>query len=72
MKEIKATMAGNVWKVQVSKGDKVTLDQEVIILESMKMEIPISAEVEGIVEEVKVEEGSFVDEEEVLLLVKEE
>jgi acetyl-CoA carboxylase biotin carboxyl carrier protein len=72
MKDIKATMAGSVWKIEVKKGDKVSIGQEVIILESMKMEIPITAEVDGIVEELKVEEGSFVNEEDVLILLNDE
>lgn len=44
MEEIKAMMAGNVWKVLVSVGDTVEEDQDIVILESMKMEIPIAAE----------------------------
>ncbi|MBM7097385.1 MULTISPECIES: acetyl-CoA carboxylase biotin carboxyl carrier protein subunit [Alteribacter] len=70
MKEVKTNMAGNVWKVQVAAGDEVTAGQEVVILESMKMEIPITAEEDGTVEEVKVEEGSFVNEDDVLLTLK--
>jgi acetyl-CoA carboxylase biotin carboxyl carrier protein len=70
VKEIKTTMAGNVWKIQVAQGDEVTTGQEVVILESMKMEIPISSEVEGVVEEILVEEGTFVNEEDVLFKLK--
>ncbi|WP_280768674.1 acetyl-CoA carboxylase biotin carboxyl carrier protein subunit [Salipaludibacillus daqingensis] len=70
MKQVKTTMAGNVWKIQVAAGDEVKVGQEVVILESMKMEIPISAEEEGIVDEISVEEGSFVNEEDVLLTLK--
>ena len=70
MKEIITTMAGNVWKIQVAKGDEVKVGQEVVILESMKMEIPIESEFEGVVEEIKVEEGSFINEEEVLIVLK--
>lgn len=70
MAEVKATMAGNVWKVQVSEGDLVEIGQEVVILESMKMEIPIVAEVGGVVEKIQVEEGSFVNENDLLLTIK--
>ncbi|MCE7793695.1 acetyl-CoA carboxylase biotin carboxyl carrier protein subunit [Salipaludibacillus sp. CUR1] len=70
MKEIKTTMAGNVWKIQVAQGEEVTPGQEVVILESMKMEIPISSEVEGVVEEILIEEGTFVNEEDVLFKLK--
>ena len=69
--EIKALMAGSVWKLHVSKGDSVEAGEELVILESMKMEIPISTDVGGVVEEIKVEEGSFVNENDPLLIVKE-
>lgn len=59
---IKASMAGTVWKVLVKPGDSVVEGQDVVILESMKMEIPISAEAGGTVREVKVAEGDFVNE----------
>jgi len=70
MNQVKATMAGNVWKIQVAVGDEVKVGQEVVILESMKMEIPISAEAEGIVSGISVEEGSFVNEEDVLITLE--
>ncbi|MDQ0254184.1 acetyl-CoA carboxylase biotin carboxyl carrier protein [Evansella vedderi] len=72
MKEVRATMAGNVWKIQVAVGDEVKAGDEVVILESMKMEIPITTEADGIVEELKVEEGSFVNEDDVLITLKSE
>jgi acetyl-CoA carboxylase biotin carboxyl carrier protein len=58
---IKSNMAGTVWKVLVAAGDTVEAGQDVIILESMKMEIPISAETAGVVKAVKVKEGDFVN-----------
>ncbi|PTL38970.1 acetyl-CoA carboxylase biotin carboxyl carrier protein subunit [Alkalicoccus saliphilus] len=67
MAKIMTTMAGNVWKINVKVGDQVTPGDEVVILESMKMEIPIAAETEGKVAEILVEEGSFVNEEEVIV-----
>ena len=67
MGKVISTMAGNVWKVLVKPGDQVIEGQEVVILESMKMEIPIVAESSGNVKEVMAEEGSFVDESEVLI-----
>lgn len=66
MMEIKASMAGSVWKIAVSVGDKVAADQDVVILESMKMEIPIAAEADGTVKELKVAEGDFVNEGDVI------
>lgn len=58
---VKSNMAGTVWKVLVKPGDVVAAGQDVVILESMKMEIPISAEVEGTVKAVSVKEGDFVN-----------
>ncbi|WLV25895.1 acetyl-CoA carboxylase biotin carboxyl carrier protein subunit [Aciduricibacillus chroicocephali] len=70
MHEIKASMAGNVWKIVVEAGETVEAGQDVVILESMKMEIPISTESKGIVKEIKVEEGSFVNEGDVLITLE--
>lgn len=70
MSEILASMAGNVWKVLVKVGDQVEEDQDVVILESMKMEIPIAAEFDGTVKEVKVNEGDFVNEGDVIIVLE--
>lgn len=69
MNETVASMAGNVWKVLVNVGDQVEAGQDVVILESMKMEIPIAVDFGGIVKEVKIKEGDFVNEGDVLILV---
>lgn len=70
MEEVKATMAGNVWKIVVKVGDEVEEDQDVAILESMKMEIPIPAEDGGTVKELKVSEGDFVNEGDVIAILE--
>ncbi|HEU5140418.1 MAG TPA: acetyl-CoA carboxylase biotin carboxyl carrier protein subunit [Bacillales bacterium] len=70
MKEIKASMAGTVLNVLVANGDNVSEGQELVMLESMKMEIPIESEGEGEVEEVKVNDGDFVNEGDVLVVLK--
>ncbi len=70
MSEIVASMAGNVWKVLVKVGDQVEEGQDVVILESMKMEIPIAAESGGTVKEVKVNEGEFVNEGDIIVKVE--
>ncbi|MEH6995050.1 acetyl-CoA carboxylase biotin carboxyl carrier protein subunit [Neobacillus drentensis] len=70
MSEIIASMAGSVWKVLVKAGDQVEEGQDVVILESMKMEIPIEAEFAGTVREVKVNEGDFVNEGDVIVEVE--
>lgn len=70
MSKVISTMAGNVWKIHVNVGDKVEEGQEVVILESMKMEIPIDAETSGTIIEIKIEEGDFVNEGDVLMEVE--
>jgi acetyl-CoA carboxylase biotin carboxyl carrier protein len=70
MNNITAVMAGNVWKVLVKPGDQVEEGQDVVILESMKMEIPIAADFEGVVKEVKISEGDFVNEEDILVVLE--
>lgn len=60
-------MAGTVWKIMVAVGDTVRPGQEVAVLESMKMEIPVEAEDAGVVKAIKVEPGTFVNEGDPLL-----
>lgn len=67
MSKVVTNMAGNLWKLLVSVGDSVEEGQDVAILESMKMEIPVAAEESGTVKEIFKNEGDFVDEGEVLL-----
>lgn len=69
MTEIKATITGNVWKILVNVGDEVEEDDEVVILESMKMEIPIESIDDGTVVEIRTAEGAAVKEGEVLLVL---
>ncbi|MFC5560320.1 acetyl-CoA carboxylase biotin carboxyl carrier protein subunit [Ureibacillus thermophilus] len=58
---VKANMAGSVWKIVVSEGEQVEEGQDVVILESMKMEIPIAAEASGVVKRILVQEGDFIN-----------
>jgi biotin carboxyl carrier protein len=60
--EIRAEMVANVWKVVVSAGDQVEDGDTLVILESMKMEIPVLTEAAGKVLEVAVNEGDVVQE----------
>jgi acetyl-CoA carboxylase biotin carboxyl carrier protein len=69
MTEIKASITGNVWKILVKVGDTVEEDDEVVILESMKMEIPIESIDDGIVAEIRTSEGAAVKEGDVLLVL---
>lgn len=64
-------MAGTVIEVLVHVGDKIIVGQVVVILESMKMEVPIEAEVAGKVSWIKVNTGDFVNEDDILLEVDE-
>jgi len=70
-KEILSTVTGTVWKIEVQVGDEVEEDDDFIILESMKMEMPISAEADCIVKELRCAEGDAVEEGQVLLVVEE-
>jgi len=69
MAEMRASMAGTIFKVLVQKDDQVQTGQDVIVLESMKMEIPLQAETSGTVSQVHVEEGQFVNEGDPLLMI---
>jgi biotin carboxyl carrier protein len=62
-------MAATVWKVVVAAGDAVQPDDVLVILESMKMEIPVLAETAGTVASVSVEEGALVREGDVLVVI---
>ena len=59
---VKSEIAGNVWKIQSKPGDRIEADGEIMILESMKMEIPVVTEVPGVVREIHVEPGQSVRE----------
>lgn len=61
MSHIYSNMAGSVWKILVQVNDQIKEGQDVVILESMKMEIPIVAETKGIVKSIKINEGDFVN-----------
>ena len=60
--EVRAEMVANVWQVLVAEGDIVADGDTLVILESMKMEIPVLAEVDGTVSKVAVREGGLVQE----------
>ncbi len=67
--EIRAEMVANVWKVVVSDGDTVEDGDTLVILESMKMEIPVVAEADGVVT-VKVPEGDVVQEGDLIAIIE--
>ena len=71
MADIEAHITGNVWKITVAVGDTVEDGDEVVILESMKMEMPVEAPEAGTVSEILVAEGQAVEEGDVLLKLDE-
>ena len=68
--DIPAHITGTVWKIEVGVGDDVSDGDTVVILESMKMEIPVEAEDDGTVAEIRVEEGQSVSEGDVLVVLE--
>ncbi len=60
--EIHAEMVANVWKVVVAEGDAVSDGDTLVILESMKMEIPVLSEADGTIAKLAVSEGDVVQE----------
>ena len=70
MPDIEAHITGTVWKIEVAAGDQVQEGDTVVILESMKMEMPVEAEDEGTVKEVRVEEGQAVSEGDTLIVLE--
>jgi len=67
--EIRAEMVANVWKVLVSEGDSVSDGDTLVILESMKMEIPVLSEADGTVAALHVSEGDVVQEGDVIAVL---
>lgn len=70
MKEISAAMAGTVLNVLVEVGSNVELGETVMMLESMKMEIPIETNAAGRILEIKANIGDFVNEGDVLIVLE--
>ena len=68
--EVETEVTGNVWKVLCQVGDRVETEQELVILESMKMEIPVEAPQAGTVKTLNVSEGDAVDEGQIILVLE--
>ena len=60
--EARSEVSGFVWKIETAPGQRVAKGDTLVLIESMKMEIPIVAEADGVVISIKVEEGGAVDE----------
>jgi len=71
MHEIRAEIAANVWQVVVEEGQMIAEGDEICILESMKMEIPVVTEVPGVVRELHVEPEQTVQEGDLIAIIDE-
>lgn len=67
---IESEVTGTVWKVEVSVGDEVSEGDVLLILESMKMEIPVESPIDGLVSELRVEPEEAVEEDQVVAVVE--
>ena len=70
MADVEAHITGTVWKIECEVGDTIAEGDTVVILESMKMEMPVEAEDAGKVAEIRVEEGQSVSEGDVLVVLE--
>ncbi len=67
--EVEAQIAGNVWKIEKAVGDTLEEEDVILILESMKMEIPVEAPCDGTLREIRVAEGDAVEEGAILAVI---
>ena len=70
MADVEALITGTVWKIECEVGDDIEEGDTVVILESMKMEMPVEAEDAGTVKEIPVEEGQAVSEGDTLVVLE--
>jgi acetyl-CoA carboxylase biotin carboxyl carrier protein len=68
--EVEAHITGTVWKIECQVGERVDEGDTVVILESMKMEMPVEAEDAGVVMEILCEEGQAVNEGDTLVVLE--
>lgn len=69
--EIRSEVTGKVWKVLAAPGARVTPDEPILVVESMKMEIPVFANDDGVLRELRVAEGDTVEDGQVVAIVEE-
>ena len=70
LEKIESEVAGNLWKIEVALGDQVQKEDTLMILESMKMEIPVLSPVNGTVKEILVQPDDKIEEGQVVLLLE--
>jgi acetyl-CoA carboxylase biotin carboxyl carrier protein len=68
--EVEAHITGTVWKIECQVGEAIEEGDTVVILESMKMEMPVEAEDAGVVKEILCEEGQAVNEGDTLVVLE--
>ena len=68
--EIKAPLAGKVISLSVNVGDTVEEDDEILVLEAMKMETPVYSSADGTVKEIRVQQGDSVEEDDGLVVIE--
>ena len=66
---VKSEIAGNVWKILTKPGDKIEAEGELMILESMKMEIPVLSPKAGVLKEIRVAEGEAIAEGQLVAII---
>jgi len=69
--DVLAPLAGNIWEVLVKVGDSVEEDDELVIIEALKMENPVYAPCDGKVLEIRVGKGDVVEDDDVLMIIEE-
>jgi len=67
--QVLAPMAGSIFRIEVSEGDAVTEASVLLIMESMKMEIPVEAMFDGKVSKIHIKEGDLVDQDQLLIVL---
>jgi biotin carboxyl carrier protein len=70
MEDILAPMSGNIWKILAKEGDMVAEDQEILIMEAMKMEIPVTSPGKGRLANLAVKEGDPVEADTILAVIE--
>jgi acetyl-CoA carboxylase biotin carboxyl carrier protein len=69
--EVLVPLAGSIWEVLVDVGDKVEEDDELLVIEALKMENPVYAPCDGTVAEIRVKKGDVVEDDDILMIINE-
>jgi biotin carboxyl carrier protein len=69
--EVLVPLAGNIWLVLVEVGEEVEEDDELVVIEALKMENPVYAPCDGVVTEIKVKKGDVVEDDDLLMIIEE-